>query len=86
MALERPQVITEYLADECAARHVLGPLNCDEFPQVHISRFGVIPKGSHYVRTKDVAQKIAMQRRGALMVKVDVKKAHSNGLIDPDDR
>jgi type III secretion system FlhB-like substrate exporter len=45
-ALERPQVVTEYLANECAEGRVLGPLNGDEFQQVHTSRFGVIPKGS----------------------------------------
>ena len=45
-ALEKPQVITEYLANECAVGHVLGPFSREEFPQIHTSRFGVIPKGS----------------------------------------
>ena len=39
-------MVTEYLAKECAEGRVLGPLNCNDFPQVHTSRFGVIPKGS----------------------------------------
>ena len=45
-ALEQPQVIREYLGKECSEGRVLGPLNPGDFPQVHVSRFGVIPKGS----------------------------------------
>ena len=45
-ALEQPQVVREYLATECSEGRVLGPLTPSEFPQVHTSRFGVIPKGS----------------------------------------
>ena len=45
-ALEKPEVIREYLAKECSEGRVLGPLDPSEFPYVHTSRFGVIPKGS----------------------------------------
>ena len=38
--------IREYLAKECSGGRVLGPLYPSEFPYVHTSRFGVIPKGS----------------------------------------
>ena len=45
-ALERPEVVREYLATECSEGRVLGPLDPTKFPQIHTSRFGVIPKGS----------------------------------------
>ena len=45
-ALDNPQVVREYLALECSEGRVLGPLVPAQFPQVHVSRFGVIPKGS----------------------------------------
>ena len=45
-ALDHPTVIRDYLAEECSEGRVLGPLDPRSFPQVHISRFGVIPKGS----------------------------------------
>ena len=45
-ALEKPEVIRDYLAKECSEGRVLGPLDPSEFPYVHTSRFGVIPKGS----------------------------------------
>jgi hypothetical protein len=45
-AREHPEVIREYLTKECSEGRVLGPLDPDQFPYVHTSRFGVIPKGS----------------------------------------
>ena len=45
-AAEKPQVIDDYPAEECSEGGVLGPLNRELFPQVHINRFGVIPKGT----------------------------------------
>ena len=42
---EHPQVVNEYLAKECSEGRVLGPLDPGLFPQVHVSKFGVIPKG-----------------------------------------
>ena len=44
-ALERPEVIREYLAKECSEGRVLGPLDPTKFPHIHTSCFGVIPKG-----------------------------------------
>ena len=45
-ALEQPQVVRDYLAKECSEGRVLGPLPPATLPQVHTSRFGVIPKGT----------------------------------------
>ena len=45
-ATDHPEVIQEYLAEECSEGRVLGPLDADLFPFVQVSRFGVIPKGS----------------------------------------
>ena len=41
---EHPEVIREYLAEECAQGRVLGPLEPEAVSGVHISRFGLIPK------------------------------------------
>lgn len=43
-SLQQPQVIRDYLAEECAAGRVIGPLQPDDFPLVQVSPFGVIPK------------------------------------------
>ena len=40
----QPQAIREYLAVECAAGRILGPLQADLVPGLQISRFGLIPK------------------------------------------
>ena len=45
-AREHPEVISGYLATECAEGRVLGPLDPAQYPFIHTSRFGVIPKGS----------------------------------------
>ena len=45
-ALQRPEIVREYLAKECSEGRVLGPLDPSLYPVVHTSRFGVIPKGS----------------------------------------
>ena len=45
-AMGNPQVVTQYLESECRAGRVVGPLSIEEFPFVHISRFGVIPKST----------------------------------------
>ena len=44
-AQQRPQVVNEYLSVELATGRVAGPFPPRAVPQVHISRFGVIPKG-----------------------------------------
>ena len=41
-ALERPQVIREYLAKERAEGRIMGPFATLELPQLHVSWFGVI--------------------------------------------
>ena len=40
------QVVGNYLAQECAQGRILGLLNPKEFPQVHTSQFGIIPKNT----------------------------------------
>ena len=45
-AMEKPQIVSEYLAEECAEGRVLGPFARSELPQVHTSCFGVILKGT----------------------------------------
>jgi len=41
-----PQEMSEYLAAECSLGRVVGPVNPEEFPQIHVSRFGVIIKST----------------------------------------
>lgn len=43
-ALEHRQVVESYLGAECEAKRLVGPLKRGNFPQVHTSPFGVIPK------------------------------------------
>ena len=43
---ENPQVIKDYLEVERKRRVLLGPFERSEVPDVHISRFGVIPKSN----------------------------------------
>ena len=45
-SLQQPQVIRDYLAEECAAGRVIGTLQPNDFPFVQVSPFGVIPKTS----------------------------------------
>ena len=45
-ATEQADVVRSYLAEECALGRVIGPLDLDAWPDVQISRFGVIPKSS----------------------------------------
>ena len=45
-AREHPSVVSEYLAKELSLGRMLGPFNQSaQLPPLHISRFGVIPKG-----------------------------------------
>ncbi len=45
-ATQHPEVVDEYIHKECALRRMLGPFpSTDHLPHLHISRFGVIPKG-----------------------------------------
>ena len=43
---EHPEIIRDYLAKECSEGRVLGPFDPARFPQVHTSKFGVIPKST----------------------------------------
>jgi len=43
-ALDYPETVTKYLADEIVLGRVAGPYKISAIPQAHISRFGVIPK------------------------------------------
>ena len=43
-ATEHPEVIEKHLGEELQSGGLLGPFSPTEFPQVHINRFGVIPK------------------------------------------
>ena len=45
-AVENPQVVHNYLEEECKAGRVVGPLCPGEYPFVHTSSFGVIPKST----------------------------------------
>ena len=44
-AQQRPEVVTDYLSSEVGSGRVVGPFPPCAVPFVHISRFGVIPKG-----------------------------------------
>ena len=43
-AHQHPQVVDDYLKVEIAEHRVIGPFHKADFPDAHISRFGVIPK------------------------------------------
>jgi len=45
-AEEHPQVISKYLASECREGRVMGLLDPGQFPYVHRSQFGVVPKST----------------------------------------
>ena len=43
---EHAQIVSDYLSNECAEGGILGPLTLPWSEEIHISRFGIIPKGS----------------------------------------
>ena len=45
-AMDHPEVVGDYLAAEWSEGRVVRLLDPEEFPYVHTSRLGVIPKGS----------------------------------------
>ena len=45
-ATEQAQVVCDYVATELAEGRVVGPLSAPWSQSIHVSRFGVIPKGS----------------------------------------
>ena len=46
-AYEHPQVVSNYLSEECSHGRILGPFDLSPVPQLYVSRFGVIPKRHH---------------------------------------
>ena len=45
-AQAHPEAVSKYLEEEIAKGRIIGPLNARSLPEVHVSPFGVIPKGS----------------------------------------
>ena len=45
--ITHPDVVNDYLQNEITAGRVVGPFPAKSLPEVHISRFGVIPKNHH---------------------------------------
>ena len=45
-AQDNPQVIRDYLATELHAGRIVGPFDPKQYPYIHTSRFGVIPKST----------------------------------------
>ena len=43
---EHAQVVRDYLSNECAEGRILGPLSLPWSDEIHVGRFGVIPKGA----------------------------------------
>ena len=48
-----PQLISEYLAEECAEGRIMGPLARDFSTKVHVSSFGLIPKKTPAIHPAD---------------------------------
>ena len=70
-ALEHPDVVDDYLAEECRSGHVLGPFRLLPAPALVVSRFGVIPKSGK-------------ENRWRLIVDLSFPEGHSvNDGIDP---
>ena len=114
-ALDNPEVIRDYLHMELKEGRIVGPLDPEKHPDIHTSRFGVIPKSTpgkwrlivdmslseggsvnngiqelwcllSYATVMDAAQGITAYRRGALMIKVDIRNAYRVVPIHPADR
>ena len=47
-ALKNASVVEEKLAVELEKGSIVGPLSLDQFPQVNVSRFGVIPNSHQH--------------------------------------
>jgi len=45
-ALANPAPVSSYIQTEIEAGRLIGPVNKSDYPNIHISRFGVIPKRS----------------------------------------
>ena len=67
-----PEPVQKFLTTEVATGRVIGPLCPEEYPQVHVSRFGVIPKKGH-------------QNKWRLILDLSPPQGNSvNDGIDPD--
>ena len=97
-ARDRLEVIDEYL---CSKGRVIGLLDQALFPDIHVNRFGVIPKGTSgkwrlivdisfpegaSVNVYDAVKGITTHGKGTRMAKVDVKSAYRNIPVHPEDR
>lgn len=70
-ALTNSEPELEFLSKESQALRIIGPLDPVQFPHIHISRFGVIPKGSQ-------------QGKWRLILDLSLPEHHSlNDGIDP---
>jgi hypothetical protein len=70
-ALEHPDVVDDYIAEECRRGHVLGQFRLLPAPALVVSRFGVIPK-------------LGKENKWRLIVDLSFPEGHSvNDGIDP---
>ena len=46
LAQDNPHVIRDYLTTELHAGRIVGPFDPKQYPYIHTSRFGVIPKNT----------------------------------------
>ena len=96
------QVVMAYLQEEVGLNRVVGPLPMGSIPGIHISSFGVIPKG-HMLGgwrlivdlelcslsniTVDMVGKLAAALgRKSLLAKLDIKSAYRIVSVHPEDR
>ena len=42
--MENPEPVHKFIHNELQTHRIAGPFNPNHFPEIHISRFGVIPK------------------------------------------
>ena len=113
-AKKHEQVVEQYIGVECEAGRLIGPLDRNKFPHVHISPFGVTPKSEpgkwhlildlsspkgngvndgvdrhlsslSYVSIDDIADRVMLKGKGALIAKFDLKKAYRQVSVHPDD-
>ena len=86
-----PEVITDYLRKELTLGRLLGPFPGSlVLPNLHINRFGVIPKGHStslaYTTVDQVAEVVARLGTAALLAKVDIESAYRLIPVHPQDR
>ena len=98
-AAANPQPVDEYLSKERAAHRVIGPLTPSMVDQIHVNRFGVIPKrhqpvnddidrdscSLQYTTVDDAARLISQLGQGTLMAKIHIVHAYRNVPVYPAD-